>query len=262
MNISIQGYNVNYKITGEGERTLVILQGWGTKLEVYDSVAAAVNHGMRVVQFDFPGFGGSDEPRESWGVDEFADFFTEFMKALEIKEATLLGHSFGGRIIIKLANRENLPFTITNIIFVDAAGIRAKLTGKQKRKQRRYKILKKILLCKPIHAMFPELIDDWKSKQGSADYRNATPRMRECMVKSINEDLTDLLPGIRQEVLLIWGDNDTATPLADAKKMEAMIPNNGLVVLSPAGHYSFLDQPAVFRNVMRSYLKPGEQAGV
>jgi pimeloyl-ACP methyl ester carboxylesterase len=184
------------------------------------------------------------------------------MKALEIKEATLLGHSFGGRIIIKLANRENLPFTITNIIFVDAAGIRAKLSGKQKRKQRRYKILKKILLWKPVHAMFPELIDDWKSKQGSADYRNATPRMRECMVKSINEDLTDLLPGIKQEVLLIWGDNDTATPLADAKKMEAMIPNNGLVVLSPAGHYSFLDQPVVFRNVMRSYLKPGESAGV
>ena len=62
MKISIQGYNINYKITGEGERTLVILQGWGTKLEVYDSVAAAVNQGMRVVQFDFPGFGGSDEP--------------------------------------------------------------------------------------------------------------------------------------------------------------------------------------------------------
>ena len=56
MKISIQGYNINYKITGEGEQTLVILQGWGTKLEVYDSVAASVNHKYRVVQFDFPGF--------------------------------------------------------------------------------------------------------------------------------------------------------------------------------------------------------------
>lgn len=255
MNITVSGYNINYKITGEGEDTLVILQGWGTKMEVYDSVAASVNHKYRVVQFDLPGFGGSDEPRESWGVDGFADFFVAFMETLSIKEATLLGHSFGGRIIIKLANRENLPFTIKNIIFVDAAGIRAKLTGKQKRKQRRYKILKKILLWKPVHALFPELIDDWRSKQGSADYRNATPRMRECMVKSINEDLTDLLAGIKQEVLLIWGDNDTATPLSDAKTMEKLIPNNGLVVLSPAGHYSFLDQPVVFRNVMRSYLK-------
>ena len=255
MNIMVQGYKINYKITGEGDRTLVILQGWGTKLEVYDSVAACVNHKIRVVQFDLPGFGGSDEPRESWGVDQFADFFCAFMEELGIKEATLLGHSFGGRIIIKLANREKLPFTIRNIILVDAAGIRAKLTGKQKRKQRRYKILKKILLWKPVHALFPDLIDDWKARQGSADYRNATPRMRECMVKSINEDLTDLLPHIKQEVLLIWGDNDTATPLSDAKKMEAMIPDNGLVILSPAGHYSFLDQPAVFRNVLRSYLK-------
>ena len=85
MNIMVQGYKINYKITGEGDRTLVILQGWGTKLEVYDSVAARVNHKIRVVQFDLPGFGGSDEPRESWGVDQFADFFCAFMEELGIK---------------------------------------------------------------------------------------------------------------------------------------------------------------------------------
>lgn len=254
MTIEINGYKINYKITGESERTLVILQGWGTKLEVYDSIANYVKDGYRVVQFDMPGFGGSDEPRESWDVDGYVDFFIDFMKALGIMHATLLGHSYGGRVIIKLANRENLPFTINNIILVDAAGIKAKLTGKQKRKVRRYKILKKIVRWKPIHAMFPELIDDWKSRQGSADYRNASPRMKECMVKAINEDLTELLPGIRQEVLLIWGDADTATPLSDGKLMEKLIPNNGLVVLSPAGHFSFLEQPTVFRNVIRSYL--------
>ncbi|MBO6066313.1 MAG: alpha/beta hydrolase, partial [Lachnospiraceae bacterium] len=131
----------------------------------------------------------------------------------------------------------------------------AQLTKKQKRKQRRYKFLKKVLLWKPVHALFPDLIDDWKAKQGSADYRNASPMMKQCMVKAINEDLTDLLPKIRQEVLLIWGDQDTATPMKDAKLMEEKIPNNGLVVLSPAGHFSFLDKPQVFKSVLRSYFK-------
>ena len=255
MNIKVQDYNIHYKISGEGENTLVILQGWGTKLEVYDYIADCVKQSYRVVQFEFPGFGTSDEPKEPWGVDDFADFFLEFMKTLQIDNATLLGHSFGGRVIIKLCNRENIGFVINNVIFVDAAGIKAKLSGKKRRKVRRYKFIKKIVSWKPIHAMFPELIDDWKSRQGSEDYRNASPMMKQCMVKAINEDLTELLPGIRQEVLLIWGDNDTATPLSDAKLMEAKIPNNGLVVLSPAGHYSFLDQPVVFRNVIRSYLK-------
>lgn len=255
MKTSVLGYDVNYKISGQGEQTLFILQGWGTKLEVYDSVAAAVSDGMRVVQFDLPGFGGSEEPKESWGVDEFADFFLAFAKEIGIERGVLYGHSFGGRIIIKLAARESIPFTIEKIILNDAAGIRAKLTGKQKRKQRRYKILKKVLMWKPVHALFPELIDDWKAKQGSADYRNASPMMKQCMVKAINEDLTELLPKIKQEVLLIWGDQDTATPMKDAKLMEELIPDNGLVVLSPAGHFSFLDKPQVFRSVLRSYFK-------
>lgn len=255
MNISVQGYNINYKITGEGPQTLVILQGWGTKLSLYDSIVDAVKSSYRVVQFDFPGFGGSDEPRESWDVDGFTDFFLALMKELRIEEATLLGHSFGGRVIIKLANRPETTFRIRNIILLDAAGIKAVLSGKKQRKVKRYKRLKKFLCWKPVHALFPDLIDEWMSRQGSADYRNATPMMKQCMVKAINEDLTDLLPGIRQEVLLIWGDNDTATPLSDAKLMEAKIPNTGLVVLSPAGHFSFLDQPAVFRNVIRSYLE-------
>ena len=77
MNIEIDGYNICYKISGSGEKTAVILQGWGTDLGVYDSVAEAINDGYRVVQFDFPGFGGSDEPREGWNVDAFADIPSE-----------------------------------------------------------------------------------------------------------------------------------------------------------------------------------------
>ena len=255
MNIEVDGYNICVKVTGEGEKTAVILQGWGTDLGVYDSVAAAIPDGYRVVQFDFPGFGGSDEPREAWDVDGFADFFCKFMQAMEIRSALLIGHSYGGRVIIKLAARRSLPFEITNIILIDSAGILPKRTAAQKRKIRRYKVLKKILNLKVIYALFPELIDDWRSRQGSADYRNATPMMRQCMVKAINEDLTALLPEIREEVLLIWGDKDTATPIGDAHIMEEKIPNCGLAVIPGTGHFSFLERPAQFRGIMEAYLK-------
>ena len=94
MNIEVDGYNICYKITGSGEKTVVILQGWGTDLGVYDSVANTINDAYRVVQFDFPGFGGSDEPKEAWIVAAFAGFFCRFMEALEVKKAALLGHSY------------------------------------------------------------------------------------------------------------------------------------------------------------------------
>ena len=255
MDIKVDGYNICYKITGTGEKTVVMLQGWGTDLGVYDSVAAAINEKYTFVQFDFPGFGGSDEPREAWNVDAYADFFCKFMEALGIKKAALIGHSYGGRVIIKLAARESLPFEITNIVLIDSAGVLPKRSFAQKMKIRRYKVLKRILNLKLVYALFPEVIDDWRSRQGSADYRNATPIMRQCLVMAVNEDLTELLPKIKQDTLLIWGDKDTATPIGDGKLMEERIPNSGLAVLQGTGHFSFLEQPAVFRNIMRSYFQ-------
>lgn len=255
--MEIDGYGICYKITGSGEETVVMLQGWGTDMSVYDSVASSINEKYRFVQFDFPGFGGSDEPREAWDVDAYADFFCKFMQALDIKKATLIGHSYGGRVIIKLASREHIPFEIKNIVLIDSAGVMPEKTFAQKMKIKRYKILKKILNMKLVYALFPDLIDDWRNRQGSEDYRKASPMMRKCLVLAVNEDLTALLPKIRQETLLIWGDKDTATPIRDAKIMEEKIPNSGLAVIQGTGHFSFLEQPAVFKNIMKSYFKIG-----
>lgn len=258
MNIEVNGYNISYKITGDGDNVAVILQGWGTDLGVYDSVADSINEKYKVIQLDFPGFGGSDEPKEAWNVDAFADFVCAFLNKLGVRKASLIGHSYGGRVIIKLANRKNNPFEIERIVLIDSAGVLPKKTFAQKFKIKKYKLLKKFLNLEVIYFLFPELIDDWRSRQGSADYRNATPMMRQCLVMAVNEDLTDLLPGIKQETLLIWGDLDTATPISDAKLMEERIPNSGLAILEGTGHFSFLEKPIVFRNIMRTYFKVGE----
>lgn len=253
MIVSIDGYDINYKITGDGDKYVVILQGWGTTCGIYDSIASALAPKYKVVQFDFPGFGESTEPREPWNVDAYTDFFIKFMEALKVDSATLIGHSYGGRVIIKLVNRKALPFEIERIVFVDAAGIVPEKSFSQKMKIRRYKLLKKLYFNKIFYALFPELVDDWKSRQGSADYRNATPVMRQCLVMAVNEDLRHLMPNIKQDTLLIWGDKDTATPLSDGKLFEELIPSAGLVVLE-GGHYSFLDQPAKFKSVIQSYF--------
>lgn len=261
MNIEVDGYNIFYKVTGEGEQTAVILQGWGTNCEIYDSVANTINDTYRVIQFDLPGFGASDEPREPWSVDDYADFFCKFMETLGIGRAVLIGHSYGGRMIIKLAARKDCGFEIARIVLIDSAGIMPKRSFKKRMKIKKYKVLKKLFNIKLVYALFPELIDAWRSQQGSEDYKNATPMMRQCMVMAVNEDLEHLLPKMKQDTLLIWGDRDTATPIADGRAMEEKIPNAGLAVIQGAGHFSFLDNPGVFRNIMRVYFQIGVKDG-
>lgn len=265
MNTEINGYNINYKITGpeDAKETAVILQGWGTELGMYDSVAAAVNDAYRVVQLDFPGFGASDEPREPWNVDAYADFVCGFMETLGIKRAAFIGHSYGGRVIIKLAARSadgKLPFEISKIVLVDSAGVMPKRSASQKLKVRLYKIKRSFLTSRPVHAMFPEVIDYWMSKQGSEDYRNASPMMKKCLVMAVNEDLQDIMPKVKQETLLVWGDLDTDTPIGDAKIMEQKMPDAALVVLAGTDHFSFLYKPVEFRNILRAFLKIGGAA--
>ena len=122
-----------------------------------------------------------------------------------------------------------------------------------KMKVRLYKAVKAVLSAKPVAAVFPRALENYKSRHGSPDYRAASGVMRDSMVKVINADLRPLLPKIGQDVLLIFGENDDQTPLSDGRIMEEEIPSAGLAVIPGAGHYAFLDNPALFYAVLESY---------
>lgn len=258
----INGTDITYKISGpeDAEETAVVLQGWGTDLTLYDSVAAAINDRYRVVQFDLPGFGSSEEPPEAWNVEAYCVFFCDFMEALGIKRTALIGHSYGGRMIINMAAKEDLPFEITKIVLIDSAGVMPVRSAGHSFKVKRYKAMRNFLMSRPVHALFPEVIDYWMSKQGSEDYRNASPLMKKCLVMAVNEDFQDRMPLVKQETLLVWGDLDTDTPIGDAHIMEEKIPNSALVVLEGTDHFSFLYRPADFRRILRAFLLTGGAA--
>lgn len=253
MKVQVDGLSIYYKEYGSGEKTAVILEGWGTNTDVYRSVAEAIEDNYRVIILDLPGFGRSSEPYVPWGVEDYSAFCLKFFEALSIKNATLIGHSYGGRIIIYLASTKN-DFIIDKIVLVDSAGIMPKRSFKQKVKVKLYKIKKKIFHLPFIYFFFSYMIDIWMHNQGSEDYKSATPMMKKCLVKSVNYDLTDRLKYIGEETLLIWGDKDDATPISDGKIMEKEIKNSSLVTIEGTGHYSFLEKPIVFKNILRAFL--------
>jgi pimeloyl-ACP methyl ester carboxylesterase len=78
--------------------------------------------------------------------------------------------------------------------------------------------------------------------------------MRETFTRVVNDHLDSLLPSISREMLLIWGRDDAATPLDQGRRLEQAMKGSALIVLDRAGHYAFLDQPAAFEAIVRSYL--------
>ena len=252
--IEVDGFEVAYAIVGEGEKTAVVCQGWGTNFQMYEIVANAISSEYKVILFDFPGFGKTAEPEESWSVEQYAAFFVDFLRALEVEEVTLIGHSYGGRVIIEVASSDDFKENVKNIVLIDSAGVMPQRSSFVKFKTTTFKAWKKVVTFPAIHSLFPEVIDYWVSKQGSEDYRNASPVMKGALVKAVNYDQQHLMGEITAPTLLVWGEDDDATPVADGKIMEEKFQDASLVVMNGVGHFSFAEDPKIFVSILRAFL--------
>ena len=244
------GIDVNITIQGTGE-PVVLLHGWGCTGEIFKNIAQVLSTAYTTYSFDFPGFGASQEPTAVWGVEEYTRMVEQFAKDNGIERPALVGHSFGGRVSIVYASRN----AVSRVVLVDAAGIKPKRPFKYYWKVYTFKTMK--WLCNTFlpKAKAQAIIDKRRKGAGSSDYNNASPKMRAILSKVVNEDLKHLMPAIKAPTLLFWGNLDTATPLSDAKTMERLIPDAGLVVAHGTGHFSFLENPGLFTAVMKNFFK-------
>lgn len=249
-NIVIDNLNINYIDEGEG-KTIVLFHGWGANKEAFTPIVKKLSSYMRVVALDFPGFGKSDEPNEIWDVNFYAEFMKKFIKEAGCEGAIWLGHSFGGRVIIKLFEKTEVK--PEKIVLVDAAGIKPKRGLDYYVKVYSYKLGKKVLKLPLINKT--HLYEKWVKNAGSSDYKMLSENMRATMSKVVNEDLREYLSCINVPTLLIWGDKDTATPISDAHIMDSMLPDSGIVVLEGAGHFSYLDRPGKFFAALEYFVK-------
>lgn len=251
MQIEIDGLKIEYTDTGSGI-PLLLLHGWGSSSAVYRGIIAALSDRCRCVAPDFPGCGGSGTMKTPWTVDDYCDFVVKFMDAVGLENPILCGHSHGGRVIMKLAGSGRLQ--PPKIVFLDAAGLIPVKTPRQKRRAREFKAIKKVLTLPFVRNFSGGLLDKARRHYGSADYNAAPEVLRKTLVSLVNTDLRELLPNITCPTLLIWGENDTATPLSDAKIIESSVRDAGLCVIKGAGHYSFCEKPFEAHAILRSFI--------
>lgn len=251
MNINIDGLNIEYSDTGSGIPVL-LLHGWGSSFDVYRGIIAALSDRCRLVALNFPGCGGSDTMPEPWTLEDYCRLVLKFTQAVQLENPIMIGHSHGGRVVLKMAAEKILK--PPKIVLLDAAGLIPKKSLKQKMRAKSFKIIKQVLTLPIIKNHSEGLLERARKHYGSADYNAAPEVLRKTLVSLVNTDLRDILPSISCPTLLIWGDKDTATPLADAKLMESLIPDAGLCVLEGTGHYSFCEKPYQAHAILNSFI--------
>lgn len=248
--LDTKGVKLCYNVEGEGY-PVILMHGWGCNHSTLASIESTLSPYMKVYNVDFPGFGESTEPLEVWGVEQYTQVIEDLVEAEKIECPVMLGHSFGGRVGIVYASRHD----VRKLILTDAAGVKPRRSMKYYYKVYSYKLMKHLVWAIYGKEKGENRLNKIRAKKGSSDYSNSTPMMRAILSRVVNEDLRHLMPKIKCPTLLVWGESDTATPLGDAKIMEQLIPDAGLVPFPGCGHYSFLDNALQYQAVLRSFLK-------
>ena len=254
MTIEIFGLPVDYIDCGSGKETVLLLHGWGAPLEAYGRLIEKLSARYRVVAPQMPGTGKTPDPPEPMTLEDYERFVAAFCRALGLEKVILMGHSNGGRIILRLLSRPRPAVECEKAVLIDSAGVVPKRPISYYYKVYTYKLLKKLARFALTKPLFGALYEKRRSSSESEDYKNASEVMRKTLVNLVNTDLKEQMPLVRQNTLLIWGENDTATPLSDGQTMEKLMPNAGLAVIKNAGHFAFLENWPQFSAVLDAFL--------
>lgn len=231
------------------KKTLIFLHGWGSNSPLWFSSTTELSEkGYELYFFDLPGFGKSQVPKQAFSLDDYAGVVTKMIEKLTIIKPIVIGHSFGGKIAVRIAAKKTIP--LTGLILVDPSGLpHTSLVTKAK-----------IHLASTLKPFFSlPILKDMKNSvlklSGSDDYV-ATPQLRETFIRIIREHVKYELSTITAPTLIVWGEKDTNeyTPLSDAEVFKKSIPGSCLTIIKKAGHYCFLDNPPEFISSVLSFI--------
>lgn len=234
----IKNININYVQYGSG-KDVVLLHGWGQNIEMMRPLGNLLQDNCQVTIVDLPGFGLSSEPDYPYSVYDYVSILEELLKELKIVKPIMIGHSFGGRLSIIYASRNETE----KMVLFGSPCVRHEYKSF---KQSVLKTLKKVKILAPLANLMKKFI-------GSPDYRNASEIMRQVLVKTVNEDLSLCAKKVSCPTLLIWGENDEAVPLNEAKELENLLQDGALIVL-PGTHYCYLENLQQVEKILESFI--------
>lgn len=245
MKKKLNGINITYRISKGTKDAVLLLHGWGGNLNSFLALENSLkSQNYKVITIDFPGFGGSEMPDESWNLDDYYKVAKELLDVEKIEKVNVVAHSFGGRVAILLASRE--PQRVKKLVLVDSAGIKPKFSLKKTMNIWHYKICKKL---KAVGLIKRELVNF-----GSSDYKAMPQKLKPVFNRIVNSDLSCETKKILCPTIIIWGDSDEDTPFYMAKKINKNIKNSAIIKLN-GGHFCYLQNAHKFELIVLDFFK-------
>ncbi len=229
---------------------ILMMHGWGQSLSSMRLLGELLANYYTVYLIDLPGFGKSPKPETDWDTREYAVGIRQFAQEQEIEKCYLLGHSFGGRVSVRLAS--SYPDLVAGMILINSGGMRRQLTFPKNLRATCIGILSKTI--KAIDSSFgSSLFQNWfVPKFASIDYKNAGD-MRTILIKAVNEDLSQDCQMVKCPTFILWGKEDKETPLESGKRFNELIKDSKFLALPGKDHFPFIDEGA---HICAYYIQP------
>ena len=219
-----------------------MLHGYLSSKESFTAQIEYFSSFYRVTAIDLLGFGQSAKLKEPFSVDDYARWTKVVFSLLGIKKPHVIAHSFGVRVAVKMAKCDGQVFD--KMLLTGPAGVILPRGIKYKIKVKAYRFFKKIA---------PKFAEQ---RFGSAEYRTLSPVMKESYKKIVNEDLRSCAREVRNEVLIVEGEEDTVTTMAEAQAYLACFPN-GKLKTTAGGHFAFAERPTPFNLIAEEFFAYG-----
>lgn len=245
-------YSLYYEKHGSGDKTILILPGWGDTRKTFQFMIEYLKNSYTVYIIDYPGFGNSIFPEHDLTIYDYTNIIREFMEKEKIINPIIIAHSFGGRIATLLAGYYKEK--IEKLILIDIAGIKPKKGLFKILKQSLYKLLKKLKFFLPKRKRNIYLKRLFKFF-ASSDYQALDSNMYQTFKNVVNEDLKYYYKYINSPTLILWGQKDKDTPLKDGYYINNKIDNSSLIIYPDAGHFSYLAYPTLTNQVINEFLE-------
>jgi len=248
MQVVVDSLLTHYEVQGTG-KVVLLLHGWGDSFKGLVGLQRELAKEYRVIALDLPGFGSTEAPKQTWGLAEYALFVAHFLAKVDEKKLYLLaGHSNGGAIAIRGLAKGTLQ--ADKLVLLASAGIR----GEYKGRVRALRIVAKT--GKALTLPLPKGVKQRLRKKAYSTIGSdmlVAEHLQETFKKVVTDDVRDDATNITIPTLLIYGENDTATPVAFGELLHEAIDGSTLEVLPGAGHFVHLDRTSDVVKAIREF---------
>lgn len=250
---------IAYLESGAGWPVL-LLHGFPLHAGMWRAQLESAPPNWRVIAPDFRGFGRTPRGTHPMTIEGFAADTGAVMDALEIQAAAIAGLSMGGYVAFAMFRQE--PERVASLVLADTKAAADSPEARAGRER-----LREVLAAQGTRGVADQMLPKLLSKDAAPE---AVSRVR-AMIEASNPasadaailallaraDSTPDLPRISRGTLIVVGEHDVVTPLADAEAMQQGIPRARLAVIPGAGHLSNVEQPEAFSRVVADFLVTG-----